>query len=222
MKKLLNENRSSIKNAYKAKKLLLTVILFIILVVGGIFLLRPNVPTTPSAPVQMFSPVLSFSIFVEGWNDKVRAFDLAEAHLLSSTDSEQMLRSLKKYINDFSSPIPKNVGSELQRISHAFPSSIWVKYEGFLTAYTGKKKNDDIDWGRVSSSEDIGHLIQKTTKNSDYDESIKLILASSDPCAYFSLYRYDLYKQGLSRNFKECDVSIVDVSKYPALAALIR
>jgi len=227
-KKTTDELFASPSKKKNNSKIILVTLL--ILVVGGAVLFIKNFQTqstTQSAPVSSYKEP-TYTNFVSGWNDKVRAFDLAEGHLISSTDNEVMLRELKTYISYFSNGLPKKTTDELAGISRAYPHSIWAMYRKFLITHVGKHTLSNIDWSSIDSSEKMYQLLLSATRStdglSDIDESIKLILAASDPCAYFSMYKTDLWKQGLSKNFRHCDSKIINNERdiYPSLAVLIK
>jgi len=85
-----------------------------------------------------------------------------------------------------------------------------------------------LNWSSIDSSEKLNAMILDVVKirssSFDVDESIKLLLAASDPCAYFNIYKTELWKRGLSKNFRVCDSSIIaqEAHQYPALSVLIR
>jgi len=215
-------------NKKKTSKIMMVVILALVL--GGAVLLINNFHTpsmTQSTPISTYKEP-TYTYFVSGWNDKVRAFDLAEGHLLSSTDNKVMLSELKKYIGYFSSGLSKETTDELDGISQAYPHSIWAMYREFLITHVGKHALSNIDWSTIDSSEKMYQVVQSVTRSTDgisnVDESIKLILAASDPCVYFSIYKTDLWKHGLSKNFRHCDSKIINKERgiYPSLADLIK
>jgi len=223
------KKHSSKKNISEEKKShsLKAIALILILMIGGAFFLfwkyqsKSEVMLAPEFPQSYSEP--SFDDFVGAWNDKARAYDLSEAHLLSSTDNQKLLDELKKYTDGFAFTPPKKIMIELQALSQNYPRSIWAMYKDFLTSYTGKKQQfSTFNWENVKSSEDLQELIQDVTGKNDFDEAIKLILASSDPCAYFNLYKVELRKRGLSRNYKKCSVDQLDTANFPEVANLIR
>jgi len=164
----------------------------------------------------------SFSSFVGAWNNKVRAYDLPKSHLLSSTDNQKLLRQLKGYIDHFSLPVPTVLVTELNDLSQTYPNSLWAYYQRFLATYVGKRTLPASAWEGVHNSEDLRHLIEKTTENKNYDASIKLLLAVDDPCVYFDIYKSELWKRGLSRNNTSCGVESVDKGKYSEISQRIR
>jgi len=197
----------------------------------GIYLLQNNhqvQPVTSIISEQNYNNAPLFPAFVEGWNNKVRSFHLSEDHLLSSTDGNLLIKQIKTYIDGFTNKLPKDTYTELVSISQTYPNSIWTMYSDFLTTYTGKKTTNRIVWATIDSSIKLNNIILKTVQSPlikrDLDESIKLLLAASDPCAYFSIYKVSLWKHGLSKNFRVCNRTIIkdEKAKYPNLYKLIK
>jgi len=187
------------------------VLLALFIIGGGYLVYQPqkneaattSITTTPSEPQQ------DFSYFVSGWNDKVRAFNLPDSLLLASTDNKTMLRQLKKYINNYALDNLDNRNNEWTKMAEKYPSSIFKFYQEFRLVHVGKKRINTNDWLNLNHSNDLFHLLQKTTANQDNDESIKLVLASNDPCVFFALYKYELWKRGLSKNMDSCNLNIM-------------
>lgn len=165
----------------------------------------------------------SYQDFIGAWNGKVRKFELHEEHLLPSADSKKLVEELRAYMEFYTHPIEPVTNQSLETIAHEYPGSLWRYYYDFLSAHLGKYILTEQDWNSVNTSHDLFNVLSRVTGNSDFDESIEEIIASSDPCAFFEFYKYELWnKKGLSRNFKKCSPEIIDQAKFPELAALIR
>jgi len=208
----------------KSKNILMPVIM--ILASIGAYVLYQNFMKNSeeniSIPVQAIQQQVNYDTFVGAWNDKVRAYELSDAHLLSSTDSEKTLQSLKKYVIGYSSSQEDKVQQELLELSDNQPNSIFKFYQDFQITHLGKLYTLPSDLKNIVNSDALFALVQKTTGNSDVDGAIKLILASSDPCAFFAIYKYELRKRGLNKEQKTCDGSIIDAAEFPKVAALIQ
>jgi len=210
------------KNNKLTKKIFRFIILVISTVVGGVFILV-SINKEYSMPLVIEESVTqsSFTEFVGTWNDKVRVYGLSEKHLLSSSDDKEALEKLQSYIGRLTSPLSASTSQELETISARYQKSIWKFYKDFLFLHLSKKNTHDIKWSELSSSDELAQLVQRITVNKDYDESIKLILASHNPCVYFLIYKYDLWKHGLSKNFNKCTMNIINGDEFPALAEMM-
>ena len=214
-------NEDEVEAGYKPWVSIVTVLFFIIIGSYFLFMRFSSDSVHTSVAMQEHEKHYDYSMFVVGWNDKVRNYDLSDAHLLSSVDDHKMLRSLKAYLQFYSSELPESMNSELEKVTLMYPTSIFKYYKDFLHFHLGKHKYPE-GWENAVDSTGLFELIKKTTGNRDVDESLKLILASSDPCAFFSIYKYELRSKGLSANLTRCTASIIDAKKYPSLATLIR
>ncbi|MFC1819066.1 hypothetical protein ACFL0B_08275 [Thermodesulfobacteriota bacterium] len=167
-------------------------------------------------------PKPSFDNFISVWNGIARTYELGDAHMLSSVNNEKMLRSLRGYIEFYSHPLSDSISQPINEIAQEYPGSFWLYYRDFLIAHVGKQDVSQTLWSSISSSNDLRTLILHTTGLSGMDESVKLLQSASDPCAYFNIYKYDLWDRGLSRNMESCSSDIIDKTKFPSLAELIR
>lgn len=201
---------------------LIAVVLIVILIVVYLFGLK-----TEQRPMNVTNDKIAehqtprdFEDFIFSWNNQINSYELSSSYSLKPYDYEYDQEKLTGYIEFYRGTREEKFDKELKELAEKYPASLWFFYQRFLEA--AEVNSSNVNWKEIKNSLMLDDYLVKLTSRSNGQIAILHLLSSIDPCSFFKINKYDLWDEGLNKNFQRCNPTIIDPNIYPSLARHIR
>lgn len=196
------------------------IVVVIVVLASSFYLYDTNKGVTYQKEAGKISPPREdqkkWNLLIERWNKSVRNNGFDSPYLLTYSELEGSSELLNRILKPVRLGIDDKINIELSKISKDSQNVFFLEYQKFMIDYyqPGTQKITI-----QQNFEQVRDFILKATKTQGIhkSETSRILLAMNSPCNYFKLYKKELHKKGMSKNFDSClDLLIgVDKNAYP-------